>query len=89
MVDWRRYDFGENNHLRFNLPEKDEEMCRRIVSDLELAFGAIDIVASPRGELFFLEVNPNGQWAWIEALTKQQISVAIADLLVSQGTKKL
>jgi glutathione synthase/RimK-type ligase-like ATP-grasp enzyme len=32
-----------------------------------LKFGAIDLILTPAGEYVFLEVNPNGQWAWLDA----------------------
>ena len=30
----------------------------------------------------FFEINPNGQWAWIEQLTGQPLSAALADELL-------
>jgi hypothetical protein len=36
-------------------------------------FGAIDLILDPAGHYHFLELNPNGQWAWIQQLTGQQI----------------
>jgi hypothetical protein len=31
-----------------------------------LRFAAIDMAISLRDEWFFFEVNPNGQWAWLD-----------------------
>lgn len=81
-IDWRRYSFSETPHSQFALSSELEDMCRRIVSDLNLSFGAIDMVVTPEEKFYFLEINPNGQWAWIEALTGQNISGSIADALV-------
>jgi len=38
-----------------------------------LNFGAIDLIVDPDGEFFFLELNPNGQWAWIQQATGRRI----------------
>lgn len=31
-----------------------------------LRFGAIDMLRTTASEYVFLEVNPNGQWAWLD-----------------------
>jgi drug/metabolite transporter (DMT)-like permease len=36
------------------------------VGALRLRFGAFDFLACPDRGWVFLEVNPNGRWAWIE-----------------------
>jgi D-alanine-D-alanine ligase-like ATP-grasp enzyme len=51
-------------------------MCR-----LNLAFGALDFVVTPEGELVFLEVNPNGQWLWLDDQLNLGISDAVAGWL--------
>lgn len=78
-VDWRR---GSNSHLRhevIDLPNDIVEKCIRIVRSQFLRFGAIDLVQDPDGKIWFLECNPNGQWAWIENRTGLPISAAITD----------
>jgi len=52
---------------------------------LKLRFGAIDFVLDKNEEFIFLEINPNGQWAWIEKLTGYQISHEITNLLVNES----
>jgi len=53
------------------------QMCRR----LGLTYAAFDFLLTPRGEYVFLEVNPSGQWGWIEHHTGHQITAALATLL--------
>jgi hypothetical protein len=55
-----------------------QEMLRRY----RLSFGAFDLVVSTRGQIFFLELNPMGQWLWLERRLDLDISGAIARLLV-------
>jgi hypothetical protein len=81
--DWRRYDLSQTPHHVHALPPKIREQCVRLVERLELAFGAIDMVLTPDGRYVFLEINPNGQYLWIEQETGLPISAAICDLLMS------
>lgn len=46
-----------------------------------LRFAALDFVVAPDGEWWFLECNPNGQWAWIEDNTEMPITRALAEAL--------
>jgi len=48
---------------------------------LQLVYGAIDMRRTPDGEYYFLEVNPAGQWHFVEQRTGLPISKAMADLL--------
>jgi glutathione synthase/RimK-type ligase-like ATP-grasp enzyme len=80
--DWRRSSkIFSVPHKIINLPFSLEKKCIRLVEELGLLFGAIDIIKTPEDQYIFLEVNPNGQWLWIEQLTGAKISTAIADLL--------
>jgi hypothetical protein len=38
-------------------------------------------VLDKKGEIWFLEINPNGQWAFVEEVTGQPMGKALADLL--------
>ncbi len=80
-VDWRRYDLANTPHEAATLPLKTEDRCRELVKMLGLKFGAIDLIETPSGELVFLEINPNGQWLWIEVLTGLSIAEALVEAL--------
>lgn len=81
--DWRRYDLDRTPHIPHQLPSSIEDLCIQLVRSLRLTFGAIDMVLTPSGEYVFLEINPNGQWGWIEDLTGLPIADAIVDLLLA------
>lgn len=86
MVDWRN---GENltlKHLAIDLPDDVRELCIGLVNRLHLRFGAIDLIKDRRGKYWFLEINPNGQWAWIENRTGAPIASAIVDELIRIAT---
>lgn len=81
--DWRRYDFEKVKHEVYHLPSEVEEGLRRLMRFWNLSYGAVDMVLTPDGKYVFLELNPNGQWLWIENLTGMPISRAIAELLAN------
>jgi glutathione synthase/RimK-type ligase-like ATP-grasp enzyme len=82
--DWRRGDTTRLHHEPHTLPVDVELKCLALVKALGLAFGAIDLVLTPEGEYAFLEINPNGQWAWIQQLCPEiPLRETLADLLIS------
>lgn len=80
-VDWRKGSRPDLQHERIDLPREVEEKCFALMKRLNLRYGAIDLVCDLQGKLWFLEINPNGQWAWIENLTGYPIAAAIVDEL--------
>ena len=48
------------------LGESTQRACRTLMQRLGLVFGCIDLIVTPQGEVVFLEVNPMGQFLWIE-----------------------
>jgi glutathione synthase/RimK-type ligase-like ATP-grasp enzyme len=78
--DWRRNALALE-HKEHQLPDEIREKCLALTKTLNLQFGAIDIILTPDGRYVFLEINPNGQWAWIEELTGLPISEALIGLL--------
>jgi glutathione synthase/RimK-type ligase-like ATP-grasp enzyme len=82
--DWRRYDLSHTPHRPHALPEPVRQLCLQLVARLGLCYGAIDMVLTPEGRYVFLEINPNGQFAWIEDLAGLPISEALCDLLMTR-----
>jgi hypothetical protein len=83
-VDWRTWDMCgvDLEHRRANLPAALGAQCLELNRRLNLRFSCIDMVVTKDGEYYFLEVNPNGQWAWIEGMLNFPIRDSIIDLLL-------
>jgi len=64
-----------------SLPEDVSTMCLQMLDFLGLQFGAFDFIFNKSGEYIFIELNPNGQWGWIEEATNLPMAKAMADLL--------
>jgi glutathione synthase/RimK-type ligase-like ATP-grasp enzyme len=83
-TDWRTWDIAEGidlRHERFDLPNDITDQCLALNEKLGLKFSCIDMVLTTGNDFVFLEVNPNGQWAWIESLVGLPIRDAIIDCL--------
>lgn len=77
-------DFRYNPELvweKHTLPQEIENTLRRLMRTLGLEYGAIDLRLTPEGEYVFLEINPAGQFLWIEMATGQKIADALASHL--------
>lgn len=82
-TDWRHYDFDNVEHIRVDLPIKVQECLLCFMQEVELNYGAIDLIETPDEEYVFLEVNPCGQWGWIEYYATLSIPQAVASMLKS------
>ena len=79
-VDWRKTN-NNSKWIKYKLPKDIEKNCIRLCKELKLEFGAIDLIKSIEGNYIFLELNPNGQWVWIEEKTGLPISNGIVNHL--------
>lgn len=79
-LDWRA-DYDALTYTPIETPNFVRTRVAALLDMLGLRFCALDFVVDPRGEWWFLETNPNGQWAWIEDETHMPIAAAIADAL--------
>lgn len=80
VSDWRVADVEDLQHTVYELPDDLARKCRQLVDVLGLEFAAIDFVVDHEGNHFFLEINPNGQWAWLEEV----VDLSLTETLVRQ-----
>ncbi|MGA5700684.1 ATP-grasp ribosomal peptide maturase [Peterkaempfera bronchialis] len=83
-IDWRT-DYKSLSYKPTTVPGAVRERVTAFMRYFGLVFGAFDFIVTPSGAWRFLEVNPNGQWSWIERHTGVPISRALAELL-KEGT---
>lgn len=83
-VDFRM-DMGGARIEPCALPAPVEAGLRRLMARLGLVYGAIDLRRTPEGGHVFLEVNPAGQWLFVEDQTGQPIAQALAEALIAAG----
>ena len=66
-----------------NLGKKMEKQCIKLNRELGLHVSSIDFIQNKNGELFFLEINPIGDWNWIEKHTNLPITKSMFDFVNS------
>ena len=69
------------------LPAHVEKALLALLDRLGLNYGATDLILTPEGEYVFLEVNPAGEFLWLDEVGEQPISDAIAGVLVGDGRR--
>jgi glutathione synthase/RimK-type ligase-like ATP-grasp enzyme len=80
-TDWRRGRTNALLHAPETLPDEVAERCVALCEHYGLHFGAIDLARRTDGGYSFFEINPNGQWAWLEQRTGLPLRSRLADLL--------
>ena len=63
------------------MPDTISERCISLVESLGLKYGAIDFIVDKDDRLVFLDVNPTGDWYWIEQKVRLPITEAMVNLL--------
>jgi glutathione synthase/RimK-type ligase-like ATP-grasp enzyme len=66
------------------LPAETKAKLSALMERLGLVYGAIDLRLSPEGRYVFLEINPAGQFLYIEHATGQPIAAALAQTLLKK-----
>jgi glutathione synthase/RimK-type ligase-like ATP-grasp enzyme len=66
-----------------HLPADIQDRLLELMADLGLTLGTVDMRITHDGEYVFFEVNPQGQFLYMEILTGMPISAAVADRLAA------
>ena len=65
-LDIRRNNMSDVEYSSLVMPEKVSAALSSFVQSYGLRFAAIDFGITDAGEWIFFELNPNGQWAWLD-----------------------
>lgn len=81
--DWRK-DKGLVKQIKpYELPEDIKSKLLRLMDYFQLNYGAIDLIKTPEGKYVFLEINPVGEFSWLDEVLDKKISEAIANVLLN------
>ncbi len=80
-LDWRRA-LHDVNYEAVELPGEIEAKILAFMQAFGLIYGAFDFIVTPEGRYVFLEVNPSGQYMWLECATGLGITAALAEALI-------
>lgn len=82
-IDWRK-DYENHKYSLIECPKDVLSSCFKMLADFDLIFGTFDFVVNPDDDWFFLEMNPNGQWLWLEESMGLDISSKIVEALLGK-----
>lgn len=87
-IDYRNYDHKNPNRcVPYILPKKLEKKLHQLMLRLKLNCGSFDIIYTPEGEYYFLEINPVGQFQWLSRNCNYSIEKTIAKTILKNGKK--
>jgi ATP-grasp ribosomal peptide maturase len=81
LLDWRA-DYNALLYEPVRLPDSVESSLLAMTERLGLSFAAADFVVTAEDQHYFIDLNPGGQWGWIQEATGLPIAAAIAAQLM-------
>lgn len=84
MIDWRT-NYAALSYEPVDLPDEVEAALLTLLDRLGLAFAAADFVVTADGQHHFVDLNPSGQWGWIQEATGLPIAAALAAYLTGEA----
>ncbi|MBB5958447.1 glutathione synthase/RimK-type ligase-like ATP-grasp enzyme [Saccharothrix tamanrassetensis] len=80
--DWRRQD-APPKAVAGDLPEPVAAACLALMEEFDLRYAAFDFIVTPDDRHVFLEMNPNGQWLFVQEWVPQlRLMQAFVDIMV-------
>lgn len=84
-TDWR----GEHEKMPYGsyrpLPDEVVKQTQALLAELGAVYAAIDFIVTPSGDHVFLEVNPMGQFMWMQHDLGLAMGDHLAELLMTGG----
>jgi MvdD family ATP-grasp ribosomal peptide maturase len=87
--DWRKDGLALMQGWKaYKLPAAVKRRLLKLMDRFKLNYGAADFILTPDGRLVFLEINPAGEFFWLEKWPGLPISSAIADVLLGRAFRR-
>ncbi|MGX5817038.1 MvdC/MvdD family ATP grasp protein [Chitinophaga lutea] len=88
-TDWRKEGAALVNAWRSHpLPADIKAALLALMDAYGLNYGAIDLILTPEGQYYFLEVNAAGEFFWLDKLSRGAISRQLAAVLLGQTDRR-
>lgn len=78
-VDWRKPEI-EKEYRLIELPKELENKLILYHKHLDLVYSAIDLIQTQDNQFVFLEINPVGEWVWLE----NELGLNISEKLIKE-----
>jgi hypothetical protein len=76
--DWRQKK--DVQFIECELPKEILKSCIELTKSLGLCFGGIDLISSDE-KIYFIEINPTGEWGWLVQTAHLPIQKTVCDYL--------
>ena len=88
QIDFRKYDDEKPNRMvPYKLNKSIELKLLKLMKELKLNMGSIDLIKSINGKYYFLEINPVGQYDFVSYYCNYNIHMEIAKYLNNEKKK--
>lgn len=88
QADWRK-DANLIHEIEvYELPASVKLKLLHLMDYFRLNYGAIDLIKTPEGKYVFLEINPVGEFSWLDKALGHKISEAIANVLLNRARRR-
>lgn len=84
-VDYRKENQTLNRRIPFKLPNEIERKILKLMRNLNLTVGTVDLIKSKNKKYYFLEINPVGQFNMVSMPCNYYIEKEIALNLINDG----
>ena len=86
MTDWRLVPARDLVVEQYDFPEEVDKKCREFMKKMGVVFGCFDFIVTPDHEYYFLEINEQGQFLWIEEINPDiQVLEAFTNFIIKSG----
>lgn len=83
-LDFRCYNWEKpNRYIPYNLDKETERKVHNLMEKIGLNCGSLDFIMDNDGRLYFLEVNPTGQFGMIDFPCNYNLHKKVAEELIS------
>ncbi|WP_294301002.1 grasp-with-spasm system ATP-grasp peptide maturase [uncultured Chryseobacterium sp.] len=87
-VDFRKYDFRKpNRRIPYQLPKNIEDNLKKLMNELSLKTGSVDLILDQNDNYYFLEVNPIGQFGMVSYPCNYNLEKKVAHFLIEELEK--
>lgn len=73
VLDVRTDNMAGARYSVIQIPVEVEARLASVLKSYGLRFAAVDFIIDNKGQWIFLEINPNGQWAWLDIVGPTEI----------------
>ncbi|KIX21405.1 hypothetical protein SY27_06745 [Flavobacterium sp. 316] len=88
-VDWRREGTTLlNDWVPYELPSDIENKLLELMDVYQINYGAIDIIVTPDGQHYFLEINSAGEFYWLDLLVDGAITTQLSKVLLGEKPRR-